>query len=485
MKRMTTIVMMGSNSVLAGAASLGLAAALSSVIPVTGASLLMGSCALGVAGLIGRGLHRRGKRSEVGAWAQRAGATEETKSRFLSNVSHELRTPMTAILGYVDLLESEGRDAAEHDELVRSIRRNAQHLTTLMVDVLDLAQLETEQPNLKLAAISPMQLVEEVLGEVESRARVKSLTVIGEIVPSVPTAIQTDASRVRQVLVQLMDNAIKFTDQGSVTLRVSMVEGSRGADSRIRFEVIDTGVGLDALQVREIFEPFKQGDGSHSRKHGGLGIGLTIARRVAELLGGGITVKSVPGRGANFVLTISAGDLTHVTMRETLRATDCVQSGLPAMTVERFGERPLSGLKILYAEDGSDNRRLVCFHLRHAGATVETAENGRIGRDMALEAVASSRPFDIILMDMQMPELDGYSATSQLRGKGYRKPIVALTAHALAGDREKCLSAGCDEYLTKPIDRHVLVATCARIFGGDELNAKGGLRRTNRKGKGG
>jgi CheY-like chemotaxis protein len=225
---------------------------------------------------------------------------------------------------------------------------------------------------------------------------------------------------------------------------------------RIEFEIDDTGVGMSATEMQRLFNPFTQADSSITRHYGGTGLGLTISQRLARMLGGSIQVESQPGRGSTFRVTIATGPLDGVPLVS--------QQGLPMKSPERV-EAPSNtrlSCSVLLAEDGPDNQRLIAHLLKKAGAEVEVVENGQVAVDRALGAAADSRPFDVILMDMQMPVLDGYSAARQLRTRGYTGPIIALTAHAMHGDREKCLAAGCDDFATKPIDRRRLVEVVAR-----------------------
>jgi CheY-like chemotaxis protein/HPt (histidine-containing phosphotransfer) domain-containing protein len=223
------------------------------------------------------------------------------------------------------------------------------------------------------------------------------------------------------------------------------------------FEVADTGIGLTGEQIKKLFGAYEQADPSTARKFGGTGLGLSIALRLAKLLGGDVRVESLVGRGSSFTLSVETGPLAGVPMLTNLR-----EAGVQ-LEVGKAGPAPIRlTAHVLLAEDGTDNQILVSTHLRRAGAEVQIAENGRIALDLALAAERAGKAFDVILMDMQMPEMDGYTATRRLRKDGYKGPIVALTAHAMEGDRAQCIAAGCDDYLTKPIDRPMLLATVER-----------------------
>jgi CheY-like chemotaxis protein/anti-sigma regulatory factor (Ser/Thr protein kinase) len=270
--------------------------------------------------------------------------------------------------------------------------------------------------------------------------------------------IQSDPTRLRQILLNLLGNAIKFTEVGSVTVSVHYDVDERN----LSFCISDTGIGMSPEQRDAIarFDAFAQADNSTTRKFGGSGLGLRICNSLAGMLGGGISVESEAGVGSRFTSTIGIGSQEPVDLvtEEQLRSTKTLVDAMKSIT-ELTGDSPLSDLKILLAEDGPDNQRLISFHLRKEGAEVEIAENGLV----AVERIDETAPDDlphVILMDMQMPEMDGYAATRYLRDQGIKIPIIALTAHAMAGDRQKCLNAGCDDYLIKPIDREKLIETC-------------------------
>ena len=261
-------------------------------------------------------------------------------------------------------------------------------------------------------------------------------------------------SRQGQVLVNLVGNAIKFTDQGEIRLvaRLADEDGS----PRLCFDVIDTGIGMDDEQVKKLFQPFTQVDSSSTRKFGGTGLGLCISKHLAEAMGGHLEVHSAPGSGSTFSLAIDPGPLTGTHMIENAQETLLDHPLLAAAAVP---DGIILRGRILLAEDGPDNQRLICLLLRKAGADVTAVENGQLAVEAALAARDAGQPFDVILMDMQMSVMDGYTATQHLRRQGYTAPIVALTAHAMAQDCQKCLDAGCNDYATKPIDRQRLLAT--------------------------
>ena len=401
--------------------------------------------------------------------AAEAAMANAAKSEFLANMSHEIRTPMTAILGYGELI-GEGcpgqcaYGGGELREALGTIRRNGKHLLEIINDILDLSKIEAEKIVVEQIACSPHEIVAEVASLVRVRAEAKQLAFHLEFSGSIPETVQTDSLRVRQILINLLGNAIKFTESGSVRLltRLLAEEGS----PQLQFDVIDTGTGMTTAQVARIFQPFSQADTSTTRRFGGTGLGLTISRRLARLLGGDVLlVESQAGRGTHFRATVPVGPLKGVRMIEGGSITEAFLTQ-PQATRETPSPaalaKALNGLRILLAEDGPDNQRLIAYVLTKSGAEVTVVENGKLAAEAALAARDRGAPFNVILMDMQMPEMDGYEAASLLRRKGYAGPIIALTAHAMASARQGCLNAGCDDYTSKPIDREQLLETIQR-----------------------
>jgi len=379
-----------------------------------------------------------------------AEAANQAKSEFLANMSHEIRTPMTAILGFSDILLESTRDG-DTAEACLIIKRNGEHLLHLINDILDLSKIEAGKAEFDLQPCAPRQIVADVVRTMQVRADAKGLTLSVVCDADVPQEIRTAAVRLRQILVNLIGNAIKFTEVGGVQVALRNEPRSDGR-RRLRYDVIDTGIGIAEEQLALLFKPFSQVDSSARRRFGGTGLGLAISRRLAQALGGDITVTSTVGRGSTFSVVLETGE----------PAGDACP--LPAETPCAAAPRsPLPrDCRVLLAEDGPDNQRLIGFFLRQAGALVTVVENGR----QAVEAIAPpDRPlqaYDVILMDMQMPVLDGYEATRELRRRGYRGPILALTAHAMLEDRQRCLAAGCDDYMSKPLDRAALVRLVAK-----------------------
>ena len=375
----------------------------------------------------------------------KAEAASRSKSEFLANMSHELRTPMTAILGFSDIL-AENCVKAESLEAAQIIKRNGEHLLNVINDILDLSKIEAGRATVDCQKCSPGQIAAEVLTLMKVRADAKGLPLTLEVCDDAPEIVTTDPIRLRQILVNLIGNAIKFTEMGSVRVVLRSVPASNN-EGRLVFDVTDTGIGMSEEQIGLLFRPFSQVDGSASRRFGGTGLGLAISKRMAEMLGGDIVVRSVPDQGSTFSLSIAIGQRGGLIATPEANKTLAASKPLPQKLACR----------ILLAEDGPDNQRLIAFLLRKAGAEVELAENGQIAIDLALAAMQAGNQFDVILMDMQMPVMDGYEATQNLRSAGCTEPIIALTAHAMSGDRQKCIDAGCDGYITKPIDAKKLV----------------------------
>lgn len=379
---------------------------------------------------------------------QAAQAANVAKSAFLANMSHEIRTPMTAILGFADLLLEPDRSPQERDEFGSTIKRNGEHLLSIINDILDLSKIEAGKMSIERIACDVNTIIEDTAKLLRPRAEAKGLELLVRIDSPLPRAVRSDPTRLRQVLLNLAGNAIKFTNTGRVEIVASH------ADETLTIDVCDTGIGVAPEHLRRLFEPFAQADESMTRRFGGTGLGLPISLRLAELLGGTISVQSTAGQGSRFRFVTSA----PVTQRQEVQrgsqpGASSVESSLSA------GQ--LSG-QVLLVEDGTDNQRLISHLLRAAGAEVEIACDGAAAVARVAEASDGGRPFDLVLMDMQMPVLDGYAAARQLRSLGHALPIIALTAHAMPGDRELCVAAGCDDYLAKPVDRGQLLAACAR-----------------------
>lgn len=369
----------------------------------------------------------------------------QAKTMFLANMTHEIRTPMTAILGSAELLSDADCTPAERDRHVEVIQRSGEHLLALINDVLDLSKIEAGKVEIEPIPAAPARVVAEVLAMFQDRALRRGLTLDDHFETPIPQRALFDPTRLRQVLVNLVGNALKFTHEGGV--RVVLGYDEHGSELVIR--VVDTGIGMSPTQIRRLFSAFTQADGSTSRRYGGTGLGLAISRRLARLMGGDLSVESAPGAGSVFTVSLPLAAIGGGRVSSLRMAREDRPSSLPT----------LAG-RVLLVEDGVDNQRLLSAFLMRAGAEVTIAQDGR----EAVELLVGEQrlPFDLVLMDMQMPVLDGYLATRETRARGYTGPIIALTAHSLAGERTRCIEAGCDDFLSKPIQRSDLVRECAK-----------------------
>ncbi len=429
-----------------------------SVLAALGVALISGA-----AGALACQGHRRVWASLAGARAaadearNAALAADRAKSEFLANMSHEIRTPLTAILGFTDELIDEATRSASGagpDPALLTVKRNGHHLLAVVNDILDLSRIEAGKLSVESVSCSPMRIVADVVALLRPRAHEKQLRLETRIRGAIPEAITSDPTRLHQILVNLIGNAIKFTEHGGITVRLELLAGDAAGAGRLAIDVVDTGIGLSNEDQARIFEAFAQADASLTRRHGGTGLGLTISRALSRLLGGDLTVDSAPGRGSVFRATVTTGPLDGVRMLDAQPEPEPVAR--KAAAAEPATRAALRG-RVLLAEDGPDNQALISLVLRRAGLEVELASDGQIAFEATLGARDRGAPFDLIVMDMQMPLMTGYEAAEALRREGFSIPILALTAQAMTGDREKCLEAGCNEYLSKPIDRVRLV----------------------------
>jgi len=394
-----------------------------------------------------------------------ADLTSRSQSEFLANISHEMRTPLTAILGFAEALLEPDLDSADRLAAIHTIRANGEYLLGIMNDILDVSKIEAGKMTCERIRCKSRRLVAEVETLIRPRAVTKGLDLSVEYQSALPETIITDPTRVRQVLVNLLSNAVKFTARGRVRLIIASARDTDGAPL-MRFDVIDTGIGITAEQAAALFMPFTQADPSTTRQYGGSGLGLSISRQLARMLGGDVVlITSRIGHGSHFRSTVAIGPAADPEGTEGRDQPQPEEAGGAGSEEIRL---PL-GCRVLLAEDGADNRRLILHILGKAGASVTQVDNGQAAVDEARHAAAAGKPFDSILMDMQMPVLDGYAACRALRSAGYRGAIIALTAHAMRGDRQRCLDAGCDEYATKPIDRRQLLQLVARHCRGNTV----------------
>jgi PAS domain S-box-containing protein len=386
-----------------------------------------------------------------------AEAANRAKSTFLTNMSHEIRTPMTAILGFSDLLLLASLSEQKRLNCVEAIRRNGRALLELINGILDLSRVEAERLQLEKKDCPLRPIVDAVVSTARPLADKQGLLLEVDYQPPLPETLHTDKLRLHQILMNLVGNAIKFTEQGTVQIEVRYVGENHGA-GRIEFAVSDTGIGIPADKLGELFTPFMQVDESTSRRYGGTGLGLAISWRLAEALGGRLTVSSELGEGSTFTLILPAGSLP-----ESSRRPAC-----PVAVRESEGfsgeELPVMQGRILLAEDDPDIQFVVAQFLQLMKLQVDIAQDGRVACQMAQRSQAETAPYDLILMDIQMPDMDGYEATRYLRRHGWQGPIVALTAHAMLGDRERCLAEGCNDYLAKPIELAQLQEVTSRYL---------------------
>ena len=398
--------------------------------------------------------------SEQEAASERAASA--AKSAFLANMSHEIRTPLNAILGYTAVLGNDELRGNERREHLETIRRNGEHLLGVINDVLDISKIEAGQMTVEPVEVLTVDLFSQVISLMQVRADAKGLALELEFETEIPRTIRTAPVRVRQVLLNLIGNAIKFTEVGGVRVIVGLETDEDG--STLRIEVADTGIGMTPEQTARVFQPFAQADSSTTRKFGGTGLGLHISRRLSEMLGGEISLNSHPGAGTSFVVRVPTGTEHSAALTS---AADAWEEMVALRHSEEQQARAastdaLTGRRILVAEDGPDNQRLVRHFLEKAGATVEIVENGRLAVERIEAGLASGTdPIDLILMDVQMPEMDGHEATRRIRARGFGGPIVALTAHAMSEERDALLASGCDAFLTTPIVRPLLIETVA------------------------
>jgi CheY-like chemotaxis protein/nitrogen-specific signal transduction histidine kinase len=363
------------------------------------------------------------------------------KTAFLRNISHEIRTPLSAILGLAELLSGErATDEARRAELLARLSSNGRVLLALVDDLLDLAKVEAGRLQLEPVAVDPLAVIAEAVANLASEAERKGLRLTAQAASALPPLISTDPKRLRQILTNLIGNAIKFTERGGIVVRVAAVAGG----AQLEVTVADTGIGLTPAQAGQLFAPFQQGDGSIAQRFGGSGLGLALSKRLAESMGGTIEiVTTAPGVGTTFRVVLPAPIAALPT------ATNPTPTG---GAPRRTRPRPLAGVRLLLADDNRDIREPIMELLQASGAEVVEADNGLSAFELALHG-----SFDVVLMDVRMPGIDGLEATRRLRQAGARVPIVALTADAVEEHRKECLAAGCDGYVTKPVELRTLL----------------------------
>tara|TARA_R110000744_G_scaffold210545_1_gene329664 strand:- start:210 stop:2624 length:2415 start_codon:yes stop_codon:yes gene_type:complete len=395
----------------------------------------------------------RASENELRQFAYNAQRANKAKSEFLANMSHEIRTPMTAILGYTDVLSEmtpQHEDPARMQRAVNRILSAGEHMLAVINEVLDLSKIESGKLEIRPAPCRIGEILAETRNTMKDRANKANLELNVKFVNPIPATIIIDSYRIRQVLLNLVGNAIKFTEEGTVTIAV------RTTKKHIHFEVQDTGIGVEQDRLEILFSPYTQEDSTTNAAHQGTGLGLSISRQLAEMMGGSLTATSAVGIGSVFTCSLP--------LNVPEGAANEFTTELPSYTIthnvdQNSPKKSLVG-RVLVAEDGPDNQRLLEHFLTQAGLTVTLVENGQL----ALETIRKNNHYDLIVMDMQMPVIDGYQATQALRARGCTLPILALTANAMSDDRQKCLDAGCDEYETKPIHKARLLRTVQRLL---------------------
>ncbi|OPY89301.1 MAG: Autoinducer 2 sensor kinase/phosphatase LuxQ [Syntrophus sp. PtaU1.Bin208] len=385
--------------------------------------------------------------------ALKAESANKAKSEFLANMSHEIRTPLNGILGFLELLQTDGRLTERQQKYTATALASGDTLLQLINDILDFSKIEAGKMEIDVTEFDLLALVTEVAEFFSTQAHKKGIQLTSRFAKGTPSILCGDPVRLRQVLINLLGNAVKFTEEGEISLHVSL-EGEEGQTVLIRFEVRDTGIGISPDALSSIFRAFAQEDGSTTRRYGGTGLGLAIAGQLVEMMGGKISVESVPGEGSSFRFTARLAKRHSPSVAAEFRAPSSQEPQISEPEDKQKDQKPFASFRILLVEDNPVNQALTTAMLAYFGCQADLAENG-----LDAQTKVAAERYDLILMDCQMPEMDGYEATAAIReeeaasreqGEPRHVPIVALTAHALDGDREICLMAGMDDYLSKP-----------------------------------
>jgi PAS domain S-box-containing protein len=387
---------------------------------------------------------------------QEAKAASLSKTAFLANMSHEIRTPMNAILGFAELMLEPNQSGTDRTKWVHTIQRNGRQLLKIIDEILDISKVEAGRLQLEKVEVNVGSLLEDVRSLLKLQTQDRGLEFEFNLDTPIPRGIISDPTRIRQILLNLVGNSIKFTKSGFVHVSAEWTPDSEGPNGKMSFRIKDSGVGINPDHVHRLFQPFVQEDSATTRNYGGTGLGLALSRQLARAMGGDVTLESSePGKGSCFLVQIRAPATENTSFISNLDFTMHIRQARTPLS----GDKRLEGVNVLLVEDVKDNQNLMTHFLGMAGAHVEVANNGKEG-----VAKAMAGHYDAILMDIQMPVLDGYEATRQLRAKGYKSPIIALTAHALKEEREKSFEVGCDDHLTKPIDFNVLIEHLAGVL---------------------
>lgn len=378
-----------------------------------------------------------------------AHAANIAKSNFLANMSHEIRNPLGIMLGFADLMLNPKQTQEERLHAISTIRRSGRQLLRIIDEILDLSKVEAGRLEVENIEVNLISLIAEFLSFLNIQAKVKNLQLDFKLKSKLPEFIFSDPTRLRQIIMNIVGNALKFTEKGQVTVEIDWQPSGK-----LTFNVIDTGLGMPVTEADKLFRPFVQIDSSTTRRFGGTGLGLVLSKKLAEALGGNVYLKKTElGVGSTFTIEVQAPPKTGTKFVNSLKANN------DEATVEKDSQQ-LKDMNVLLVDDAQDNQLIIGHFLKSAGAQVEIASDGKEGVQKALAG-----HFDVVLMDIQMPLLDGYEATSQLRLKGYKTPIIALTAHAMKEQKDRCLRAGCTDHLSKPVDRRKLIAELAKFAG--------------------
>ncbi len=378
------------------------------------------------------------------------------KTHFLANMSHEIRTPMSAILGFTELMLNPEQNEDQRYHCISTIHRNGKQLLAIIDEILDISKVETGHLEVEHIEVNLITMLSEIKSLLSIQTERKGLALNFKFLTKVPELICSDPTRVRQILMNVIGNAIKFTEKGEVRVEIAWDDHVESDHGKLKVYVADTGVGIKAQHIDRLFQPFGQVDSSTTRKFGGTGLGLALSKKLAQALGGDVSLFSTEASlGSKFLIEISSENKKGTRWIESF---SLFNENDKAQKISLKEKELLKGIHILLVDDAPDNQTVIGLFLGLAGATVEYADNGLEGVQKAMAG-----NFNVVLMDIQMPHLDGYEATKQLRSQGYDTPIIALTAHALKEERDRCISAGCTDHFTKPVDRLKLINLVSHV----------------------